>query len=403
MEKSKYRLVILCNIPATFTRLSSVQRELHRVAPTVEVIKAFACQRNGRVGFLTKTLDGAKILLTERGFPPDAFGGSAFFRRPAKLKIVETDPEIVAAQQLSPESVARQNRQRSADEELQKSCVCYNFLDATPEEVQADWGEFIERAWKVGDRFIGVHFKTVLLARDFVKNGLKWNNLIIRGRHRAKKPFIEPCSRCQQLGHSSLDCPSPNTICSYCSSTEHLRSSCPLTNEPQHMKCARCGKAHTNNYQGCEHIRAAVNSLHQKEKTDADAAKARHHGNKPVKSYAGAVTSSIPQTANVSELMKIIEQQQSAIDALDVAVATLTQKLRVRQTDDESEIQSQMAFDDAVVGDADDFNVTRPDPSFIDAVGDSLMPRFAALFRAELNRSKSTTGSQPSHSAQYYG
>lgn len=60
---------------------------------------------------------------------------------------------------------------------------------------------------------------------------------------------VTQCFRCQQWGHSSINCGLP-ARCVKCSET-HDKGSCPRTSREGDPTCCNCGGSHTSNHRGC--------------------------------------------------------------------------------------------------------------------------------------------------------
>jgi hypothetical protein len=72
---------------------------------------------------------------------------------------------------------------------------------------------------------------------------VKWEAL------KKKNKKVTQCFRCQQWGHSSMNCGlAPR--CVKCSDT-HEKGACPRTNREGDPKCCNCGGPHSSNHRGC--------------------------------------------------------------------------------------------------------------------------------------------------------
>ena len=181
----------------------------------------------------------------------------------------------------------------------------------------------------------------------------------------------------------------------------HLRDSCQ--SDTAKRCCARCGKDHTNSYQGCEAIKAVAKAIQTQQKAEAKAAKLN------ISSYAEATrtngTVSDRSNAEITALKAVIKQQEEAIASLRKTVDELSSRISSRHDAAASlenmELEEVIGDDDSVNGDTD-FNIHAPlrvnaSADLISAVGNALFPQFEAMFLNFFNEARSgLNSSQPS-------
>jgi hypothetical protein len=78
---------------------------------------------------------------------------------------------------------------------------------------------------------------------------------------------VTQCFRCQQWGHSSINCGFP-ARCVKCSET-HDKGSCPRTSREGDPTCCNCGGPHTSSHRGCPAYKKHLEKLQARSKKPA--------------------------------------------------------------------------------------------------------------------------------------